>query len=82
MRKEGKPLAIASVELDREYVVHGIRLIRRTDGKLQIIYPMLPSRIHVKGKRQVLAFKPLSREAHKRVEEAVIRRYRQETEIE
>lgn len=73
----GEPLAIASVVLDSAYAVIGIRIIRRADGDLQILYPNLPTKIRIKGKRHVCAFKPLNQQAHHRIEKAVLDAYRE-----
>lgn len=73
----GEPLAIASVVLDSAYAVIGIRIIRRADGELQILYPNLPTKIRIKGKRHVLAFKPITAQAHRRIEKAVLDAYRE-----
>lgn len=73
----GEPLAIASVVLDNAYAVVGIRIIRRADGELQILYPNLPTKIRLKGKRHVCAFKPLNQQAHLQVEKAVLGAYRE-----
>lgn len=68
-------LAVASIVLDDAYAINGIRVIRRADGELQILYPCLPTRIHI-HKRQVFAFKPINRPAHRLIERAVLEAYR------
>lgn len=61
---------------DNAYTLNGVRITRRADGGLQVLYPHLAER---EGKRrQIFAFKPMNPIAHKRIEQAVLSAYKEE----
>ena len=68
------PLAFASVVLDGDYIVYGMRIIRRADGAPQLLYPEA-SHERTWDQKRACAFRPLSSTAHKRMEQAVLKAY-------
>lgn len=59
----GYYLGYVSLVLDNAYTLNGVRITRRADGGLQVLYPHLAER---EGKRrQIFAFKPMNPIAHK-----------------
>lgn len=72
----GYYLGYVSLVLDNAYTLNGVRITRRVDGGLQVLYPHLAER---EGKRrQIFAFKPMNPIAHKRIEQAVLSAYKEE----
>ena len=73
------PLAFASVVLDGDYIVYGMRIIRRADGAPQLLYPeashVRTSHVRTWDQKRACAFRPLSSTAHKRMEQAVLKAY-------
>ena len=69
----GYYLGYVSLVLDNAYTLNGVRITRRADGGLQVLYPHLAER---EGKRrQIFALNPI---AHKRIEQAVLSAYKEE----
>lgn len=68
------PLAFASVVLDGDYIVYGMRIIRRADGAPQLLYPEA-SHVRTWDQKRTYAFRPLSSAAHRRIEQAVLQAY-------
>ena len=74
----GYYLGYVSLVLDNAYTLNGVRITRRADGGLQVLYPHLAER---EGKRrQIFAFKPMNPIAHKHIEQAVLSAYKEELE--
>lgn len=72
----GHYLGYVSLVLDDAYTLNGVRITRRANGGLQVLYPHLAER---EGKhRQIFAFKPINPVAHKRIEQAVLSAYKEE----
>ena len=72
----GYYLGYVSLVLDNAYTLNGVRITRRADGGLQVLYPHLAER---EGKRrQIFAFKPMNPIAHNRIEQAVLSAYKEE----
>ena len=70
----GYYLGYVSLVLDN--ALNGVRITRRADGGLQVLYPHLAER---EGKRrQIFAFKPMNPIAHKHIEQAVLSAYKEE----
>ena len=75
-RVVGYYLGYVSLVLDNAYTLNGVRITRRADGGLQVLYPHLAER---EGKRrQIFAFKPMNPIAHKHIEQAVLSAYKEE----
>ena len=70
----GYYLGYVSLVLDNAYTLNGVRITRRADGGLQVLYPHLAER---EGKRrQIFAFKPMNPIKH--IEQAVLSAYKEE----
>ena len=70
----GYYLGYVSLVLDNAYTLNGVRITRRADGGLQVLYPHLAER----ERRLIFAFKPMNPIAHKRIEQAVLSAYKEE----
>lgn len=68
---EGQVLALASVTIDGEYVVHGAKYVRGQDGKE---FVAMPSRKTGSGEYREV-FHPVTKEARDRLHDAVIQAY-------